>query len=183
MTMCVSRHQKGKPFWILMKQEIMGWHWHQLDHMQIICTSLQTDNHASTSSLGCPDALPVTQPTASKHWKHSNTAQLLFFVLLFCQWVMHIITHLMIFDEIFTSFQHRSYSSIITIFTESCSFTVNKQIQMPVYMPTVSITTVNVPQHSKCHQCHFNAMFAHLNRSNTKKYFWHYLNTCSPITT
>jgi len=26
----------------------MGWQWHQLDHMQIICTLLQTDNHAST---------------------------------------------------------------------------------------------------------------------------------------
>jgi len=26
----------------------MGWQWHQLDHMQIICTSQQTDNHAST---------------------------------------------------------------------------------------------------------------------------------------
>jgi len=34
-----------------MKQEIMGWQWHQLDHMQIICTLLQTDNHAGTSSL------------------------------------------------------------------------------------------------------------------------------------
>jgi len=30
---------------------MMGWQWHQLDHMQIICTSLQTDNHASTSRL------------------------------------------------------------------------------------------------------------------------------------
>jgi len=29
----------------------MGWQWHERDHMQIICTSLQTDNHASTSSL------------------------------------------------------------------------------------------------------------------------------------
>jgi len=29
----------------------MRWQWHQLNHMQIICTSLQTDNHASTSSL------------------------------------------------------------------------------------------------------------------------------------
>jgi len=26
-----------------------GWQWHQLDHMQIICASLQTDNHARTS--------------------------------------------------------------------------------------------------------------------------------------
>jgi len=30
---------------------MMGWQWHQLDHMQIIYTLLQTDNHASTSSL------------------------------------------------------------------------------------------------------------------------------------
>jgi len=29
----------------------MRWQWHQLDHMQIICTSLQTDNHTSTLSL------------------------------------------------------------------------------------------------------------------------------------
>ena len=28
-----------------------GWQWHQLDHMQTVCTSLQTDNHISTSSL------------------------------------------------------------------------------------------------------------------------------------
>jgi len=30
---------------------MMGWQWHQLDHLQVICTSLQTDNHASTSSF------------------------------------------------------------------------------------------------------------------------------------
>ena len=29
----------------------MGWQWHQLDHMQISCISLQTYNHSSTSSL------------------------------------------------------------------------------------------------------------------------------------
>jgi len=34
-----------------MKQEMMGWQWHQLDHMQIICTSVKKDNHASTPSL------------------------------------------------------------------------------------------------------------------------------------
>jgi len=37
-TTCVSRHQNGKPFWILLEQKMMGWPWHQLDHMQIICT-------------------------------------------------------------------------------------------------------------------------------------------------
>jgi len=30
---------------------MMGWQWHQLDHMQIICTSLQTDKHAIISPL------------------------------------------------------------------------------------------------------------------------------------
>jgi len=40
-----------------MKQEMMGWQWHQLDHMQIICTS-HADNHASTLPLSFyrPDA-------------------------------------------------------------------------------------------------------------------------------
>ena len=39
--------------------------WHQLDHTQAICTSLQTDNHTNTPSLNCyrPDALPDAQPT------------------------------------------------------------------------------------------------------------------------
>jgi len=52
-----------------MKQEMMGWQQHQLDHMQIIYTSLQTNNHASTSLLTFywPDALPDVQPTVSEH--------------------------------------------------------------------------------------------------------------------
>jgi len=52
---------------------MMGWQWDQLDHMQIICTSLQTDNHASTSPFKFfyrSVALPGAQPTASKHWRH-----------------------------------------------------------------------------------------------------------------
>jgi len=43
------------------------WQWHQLGNMQI-CTSPQTDNHASTPSLSVyrPDALPDAQPTGSR---------------------------------------------------------------------------------------------------------------------
>jgi len=50
---------------------MMDWQWHQLDHMQIICTSLQTNNHASTSPLSFyrPDALPAAHPTAWKNWR------------------------------------------------------------------------------------------------------------------
>jgi len=30
---------------------MMCWWWHQLNHAQIICTSLHTDNHGSTTSF------------------------------------------------------------------------------------------------------------------------------------
>jgi len=52
----------------------MGWQWHQLDHMHIVCTTLQTDNHASThhSIFYGPDALPDAQPTVSKKEKQSE---------------------------------------------------------------------------------------------------------------
>jgi len=33
MTTGVSWHQKAKPFWILLEQEMTGWQRHQLDHM------------------------------------------------------------------------------------------------------------------------------------------------------
>ena len=71
-TTWVGRYQKDKPFWIVLKQEMMGWQWHQLNHMQIICTSLQTYNHASTSSLhiflqaGCPSCNPTNSIKALK---------------------------------------------------------------------------------------------------------------------
>jgi len=67
LTPFVGRHQIGKPFWILLQQEMMGWQWHQLDYMQIICTSLHTDNHASahhsvcTVQAGCPSCRPTNR--------------------------------------------------------------------------------------------------------------------------
>ena len=48
-TTWVSWPQKSKPIWILLEQEMIRWQCLQLDHMQIICTSLQTDNHTSNS--------------------------------------------------------------------------------------------------------------------------------------
>ena len=66
----VSRYQKGNTNLDFTEARDSEWQWHQLGQMQI-CTSLQTDNHASTSLLIFyrPDALPATQPTASKHWR------------------------------------------------------------------------------------------------------------------
>jgi len=47
----VILHRKGKAILDVNEQKMMGWEWHQMDCMQIICTSLQTDNHTSTPSL------------------------------------------------------------------------------------------------------------------------------------
>jgi len=46
----VSRYQKGKPNLNFTEARDSEWQWHQLGHMQI-CTSLQTDSHASTPPL------------------------------------------------------------------------------------------------------------------------------------
>jgi len=54
--------------WMWTRQEITGFgmQWHQPDHMQTICTSLQTDNHTNTPSLNFLQALkPVAWPQYS----------------------------------------------------------------------------------------------------------------------
>ena len=66
-TTWVSQHQKGKPFLILLKQEMRGgsgisW---------TICTTLQTDNHASTHHsiflrAGCSSWRPTNSVKALK---------------------------------------------------------------------------------------------------------------------
>jgi len=66
-----ANNKNVKSFWILRKEDMMRSQWHQLNNMQMICTSLHTHNHASTSPLTFyrPDALSATQPTVSKHGK------------------------------------------------------------------------------------------------------------------
>jgi len=71
----VSQYQKGN----FTEARDSEWQWHQLDHMQV-CTSLQTDNHASTPTVQHsifyrPAALPATQPTVSKHWRQVNMTE------------------------------------------------------------------------------------------------------------
>jgi len=46
----VSRYQKGKINLDFTEARDSEWQWHQLGHMQV-CTSFQTDNHASTTPI------------------------------------------------------------------------------------------------------------------------------------
>jgi len=66
----VSLYQKGTINLDFTEARDSGWQWHQLGHMQV-CTSLQTDNHASTSLLsflqaGCPSCHPTNSVKALK---------------------------------------------------------------------------------------------------------------------
>jgi len=66
----VSRYQKGKTNLYFTEARDSEWQWHQLSHMQV-CTSLQTDNHASTPTLcflqaGCPSCHPTNSVKALK---------------------------------------------------------------------------------------------------------------------
>ena len=71
-TTCVSRYQIGKTSLDLNEARddgVLEWQWHQPEHMQTICTSLQTDNHTNTTSVKFYrlHALADAQPTVSKH--------------------------------------------------------------------------------------------------------------------
>jgi len=62
----VSQYQKGRTNLDITEARDSEWQWHQLGHMQV-CTSLQTDNHASTPLLSFLQArfLPPNQQRKS----------------------------------------------------------------------------------------------------------------------
>ena len=66
----MSRYQKGKTNLDFTEARDSEWQWHQLGHMQV-CTSFQTDNHASTPPLsflqaGCPSCRSTNSVQALK---------------------------------------------------------------------------------------------------------------------
>jgi len=81
-TIRASRCQKCKTILDFTEARDSEWQWLQLGHMQV-CTSVQTDNHASTAPLsflqaGCPSCRPTNsvkalkEPTTKKVEKKKN---------------------------------------------------------------------------------------------------------------
>ena len=71
-TTWVSRYQTAKNLSGCESRDkgVSGWQWHQVDHMQTICTSLQTDNHTNTScSSWCPtNSVKPLKTKISQSW-------------------------------------------------------------------------------------------------------------------
>jgi len=62
----VSQYQKDKTNLDFTEARDSQWQWHQLGHMQV-CTSLQTDNHASTPPLKFfTDRMPFLPPNQQR---------------------------------------------------------------------------------------------------------------------
>jgi len=80
-TTLVSQYQKGKTNLYFTEARDSEWQWHQLGHVQV-CTSLQTDNHASTPPLsfftGRMPFLPPNQHRQSTegNWYRQSTKTL-----------------------------------------------------------------------------------------------------------
>jgi len=76
----VSRYQKGKTNLDFTEAKNSEWQWHQLGRIEV-CTSLQTDSHASTpplsfSQAGCPSCHPTNSDKAlSANNKYINHKQ------------------------------------------------------------------------------------------------------------
>jgi len=61
----MSQYQKGKTNLDFTKARDSEWQWHQLGRMQV-CTTLQTDNHASTPLLFFTGRMPFLPPNQQR---------------------------------------------------------------------------------------------------------------------
>ena len=96
-----SQYQKGKTNLDFTEARDSEWQWHQLGYMQV-CTSLQTDNQASTAlSFYRPGALPAAQPTALKHWRQNCYYTIVTLILrqltAICYYVQEVANHVRCF--------------------------------------------------------------------------------------
>jgi len=57
----VNQYQKGKTYLDFTEAKDSEWQWHQSVHMHV-CTSLQTDNHASTHHSVFTGRMPFLSP-------------------------------------------------------------------------------------------------------------------------
>ena len=85
----VSWYQKGKTNLDFTEARDSEWQWHQLGYMQV-CTSLRTDNRASTSPLSCfTGQMPFLPPNQ----QHQSTEGTLCSMIQYILWhiCMHVI--------------------------------------------------------------------------------------------
>ena len=138
-----------------MRQEMMGMQWHQLDHMQTICSSLQTDICTNTSSLNFyrPCALPGTQPTVSKHCLTIKPIKIQLYSVLHCT---HWRQEMMGFWDEWHQLDHMQ-TICTSLQTDNHTNTISLKFYRPYALPDVQLTvskhwrTIDGQQHTHTH--------------------------------
>jgi len=95
-TTWVSQYQKGKTCLDLNEAKhdvVLGWQWLQLEHVQTICTSLQTDSHTITPT---PHHSIFTSRVLFLPTNGVIAEGTSFMVLLLCQYVVSLGRHVLI---------------------------------------------------------------------------------------
>ena len=95
-TTWMGRYHKGKTNLDFTEATDSECQWHQLGHMQV-CTSLQTNNHASTPPLsflqaGCPSCHPtnsVKAPKAKKYCQYMSIKSILVKTIIKNNWAAY----------------------------------------------------------------------------------------------
>ena len=82
----VSQYQKGKTNLDFTEARDSEWQWHQLGRMQV-CTSLQTDNHASTPLLFFTGRMPFLPPKQQRQSTEGSSRFNNKFAVKFLSWV------------------------------------------------------------------------------------------------
>jgi len=136
-----------------MKQEMIGWQWHLPDHMQSICTLLQTDSHASTAPhtqfllAGCSSRCP----TKSVEALNANTAALkwqYFFSSYKCNdFLTWVNASAVPCGGMYQSFLHMLWSWAIS--RASCIFAVFVEHISPSFLASTSfVLSMNISAHT-----------------------------------
>ena len=119
----VSRYQKGKTKLDFTEARDSEWQWHRLGHMQV-CTSLQTDNHASTPPLsflqsGCPSCRPTNSVKALKD-NLLHIKQVIFILLVLSSWPGGVMVRVLARDTKGREFDSRPFHCQVTTLGKLC---------------------------------------------------------------
>ena len=131
----MSRYQQGKTKLDFTEARDSEWHRHQLGHMQV-CTSLQTDNHASTPPLSCfTGRMPFLPPNQQRH----STEGVPSVYLYYCTTFDYLILVYIISEVLFTcyiSITHRMrLSSVAQLMRTRCgSYTYTTSLTSYSYL-------------------------------------------------
>jgi len=165
----LSRYQKGKTNLDFTEARNSEWQWNPLGHMQL-CTSLQTDNHASTPPLsflqtGCPSSRPTNSVKALKAYSAYVTCSSIIIIMRMARRCLHNVPPRMIWSWA----RHQPVNRPILAAGRRSDSTVHSHVVLVIGLPSGCFQSFSGPYVSSCSAVHMlsllNAEKRHLART------------------